>query len=301
MSAPRSTGLPSVDAQHDFLRARRRATTAKLIARLRGEPDDVGVILPYEEVIEALGFESERSLGVQVVALELIVGTVDRARDFDRRFRPTSGRVRSRWEQIAAAMRRGDPMPPVDLLRVGEIHFVRDGHHRVSVARALGYADIDARITQVVTRVDAGRAITLADLPLKGHERVFFERVPLPVQARSEVVLSDPWDYAKLAEGVEAWGFRAAQDQGEPLDRHQLALRWLETEYRPVVAMLREAGVIKGCTEAEAYMRVAAERYRLLRTHTWSDEVLEQVVAEQPRDVGRGRGAKRRAPRNTGD
>src|SRR3984885_7174765 len=135
MPAPRSTGLSGVDAQNDFLRARRRATIARLAARLRGEPDDVGVILPYEEVIEALGFVSEHSIGFRVVPLEAIVGTIDRGRDFDRRFRPTTGRVRSRWEQIAGAARRGESLPPVDLVKVEEIYFVRDGHHRVSVAR----------------------------------------------------------------------------------------------------------------------------------------------------------------------
>jgi hypothetical protein len=183
-------------------------------------------------------------------------------------------------------MRRGEAMPPVDLVRIGEIHFVRDGHHRVSVARALGRSDIDAYVTEVVTRVDAGPAMKLTDLPLKSHKRVFFERVPLAPDARSEIVLSDPWDYAELAESVEAWGFRAMQDRGEPLDRKETATLWLETEYHPVVAMLREADLVKGCTETEAYMRIAAERYRLLRTHAWSDEVLQRVVE--------GRGRRRR-------
>jgi hypothetical protein len=278
MPTPRSTGLPGVDAQHDFLRVRRRATLSRLTARLRGEPDDVGVILPFEEVVEALGFVSERSVGNEVVPLDLIVGTVDRGRDFDRRFRPTSTRVRNRWEQIATAMRRGEPMPPVDLARVGEIYFVRDGHHRVSVSRALGRTDIDAHVTEVVTRVDASRAIKLTDLPMKSHERVFFERVPLPEDARGEIVLSDPWDFAVLADAVEAWGFRAMHDRGELLDRETAAALWLETEYRPVVAMLREAQMIAGSTETEAYMRIAAERYRLLRTHTWSDDVLQRVL-----------------------
>lgn len=286
MSSPRSTGMPGVDAQHDFLRARRRATLAKLAARLRGEPDDVGVILPYEEVIAALGFESERPLGLRVVALDAIVGTVDREREFDRRFRPTSGRVRSRWEHLDAAMRRGESMPPIDLLKVGEIYFVRDGHHRVSVSRALGREDIDAFVTEVVTRVPAEQAVTPHQLPLKSHERVFFERVPLPDDARSEIVLSDPWAYGKLAEGVEAWGFRAVQERGEPINRRELAFQWLETEYRPVVAMLREAELIGEETDAEAYMRISAERYRLLRTHHWDEEVLQQVVAG---DKGRRR------------
>jgi hypothetical protein len=286
MSTRRSTGMPSVDAQHDFLRARRRAAFGRLNARLRGEPDDIGVILPYEEVIAALGFVSERSLGLRVVPLGSIVGTIDRGRDFDRRFRPTSRRVRSRWEAIAAAMRRGESLPPVDLVKVGEIYFVRDGHHRVSVASALGLSDIDAYVTEVVTELDAEQQIRLPDLPLKSHERVFYERVPLPEDARAEIVLSDRWNYAKLAEGVEAWGFRAMQEHGELLDREQTALLWLEHEYRPVVAMLKEADLIEGRTDAEAYMRIATERYRLLRTHVWSEEVLQRVVR------GRGRRAR---------
>jgi hypothetical protein len=281
MPEPRSTGMPGTDAQHDFMRARRRATVARLSAKLRGEPDDVGVILPYEEVIEALGFVSEHSLGLQVVQIDAIAGTVDRGRDFDRDFRPTSGRVRGRWEHIAEAMRRGDAMPPVNLAKIGEIYFVQDGHHRVSVARALGRTDIDAYVTEVVTRVGADRRITLHDLPMKSHERVFFERVPLPDEARRELRLTDPWDYALLAEGVEAWGFRLAQERHEPLDRHETARLWLETEYRPVIAMLREADMIGSRTETEAYMRVAAERYRLLRTHRWSEYVLRRLLERE--------------------
>ena len=283
--------MPSVDAQHDFLRARRQATLAKLAKRLRGEPSDVGVILPYEEVVAALGFVSEHSAGSAVVALDAIVGTVDRGREFDRSFRPTSGRVRSRWEHIAAAMRRGESMPPVDLVRIGEIYFVRDGHHRVSVARALGRTDIDAYVTEVVTGVGAERAITVADLPIKSHERVFFERVPLPDHARAEILLSDPWEYGELAEAVEAWGFRSVQHRGEAINRRETAFMWLETEYRPVVEMLREADLIGEHTETEAYMRISAERYRLLRTHRWDDEILARVIK------GEGRRSRRRHPR----
>ncbi|MDQ6836198.1 MAG: chromosome partitioning protein ParB [Actinomycetota bacterium] len=281
MQERRSTGMPGVDAQHDFLRARRRATMAKMAARLRGEPDDVGQILPYEEVIEALGFVSERRVGPAVVSLDDIVGTVDRQREFDRRFRPTSGRVRSRWEHIAAATRRGEAMPPVDLLRIGDIYFVRDGHHRVSVARALGRTDINAYVTEVVTRLGARRAITYADLPKKSLEREFFERVPLPDDARDEVRLTDSWDYAQLAEGVEAWGFRNSQERGEPVSRREAAFLWLENEYRPVIEMLREAELIGKQTETEAYMRVSCQRYRLLRTHRWDDDVIHRIIEDE--------------------
>jgi hypothetical protein len=278
MPEPRSTGMPRLDAQNDFLRARRRAAASRVAARLRGEPGDVRMVLPYEEVIEALGFLSERPAGVEVVALDAIVGTVDRERDFDRSFRPTSGRVRSRWENIAAAMRRGEPLPPVDLVRIGEIYFVRDGHNRVSVARALGRREIEAYVTEVTTRVGAGKKITLADLPFKSHERVFFERVPLPANARGEIQITDPWDYARLAEHVEAWGFRTSQERHEAISRRETAFQWLENEYRPVVAMLREADLVGNRTETEAYMRVSAERYRLIRTHRWDEEVIRRLI-----------------------
>ncbi len=236
-------------------------------------------ILPYEEVIQALGFVSEQRVGPAVVQLDDIVGTVDRQREFDRRFRPTSGRVRSRWEHIAAAMRRGEAMPPVDLLRIGEVYFVRDGHHRVSVARALGRTDIDAIVTEVHTRVGLQHTITYADLPTKSLEREFFERVPLPDDARKEIQITDSWNYATLAENVEAWGFRLSQDRGEQLSRRETAYLWLETEYRPVIAMLREAELIGDQTETETYMRISGERYRLLRTNRWDEEVIAQVIA----------------------
>jgi hypothetical protein len=275
---PRSTGLPNQDAQNDFMRARRRAAASALGARLRGEPDDVRMVLPYEEVVAALGFVSERRLGLEVVSLDTIVGTLDRGREFDRSFRPTSARARSRWEQIATMVRRGESLPPIDLLRIGEIHFVRDGHHRVSVARALGRQDIDAYVTEVLTKVGAERTVTLADLPMKSLARVFDERVPLPGPARAEIQLTNSWDYARLAEHVEAWGFRTSQERGVAISRHEAARQWLENEYRPVVAMLREADLIGHRTETEAYLRVSAERYRLLRTHRWDDDVLARLI-----------------------
>jgi hypothetical protein len=186
-------------------------------------------------------------------------------------------------------MRRGESMPPVDLLRIGEIYFVRDGHHRVSVARALGRTDIDAHVTEVITRVGAGQTITLADLPFKSHERVFFERVPLPAGAREEIELTDPWDYARLAEHVEAWGFRTSQERHEAIGRPEAAFQWLEHEYRPVVQMLREADLIGNRTETEAYMQVSAERYRLIRTHRWDEAVIRRLIEGGARRTRRRR------------
>jgi hypothetical protein len=261
---------------------RRRRALSRIAHRLRGEPGDVNVILPFEEVVAALGRTSERQLGLQVVRLDAIVGTVDRTRDFDRQFRPTSGRVRARWERIAAAMRAGEPLPPIDVYRIGDLHFVRDGHHRVSVARALDRRDIDAYVTEVTTRVPVDGDLRVSDLLLKDHERLFGERVPLPGAALERLRVSDPWDYSVLAEGIEAWGFRVMQDRGAFMDREQVAAEWYEREYVPVVAMLRDCGLIGPGTETDSYLRLSAERYRLMRTHQWTDEVLERLRRQPP-------------------
>jgi hypothetical protein len=223
------TGFPRADVENDFQRVRRRQTLARLAHWLRREPDDVNLILPFDEVVAALGMKGERSLGLQTIPLDSIVGTVDSRRDFDRRFRPTSSRVRERWERLALAQRRGESIPPID------------------------------------------------DLLVKSYERIFRARVPLPPQAYAKLTVSDPWSYAELGEAVEAWGFRYMQDQQRFLDRAEIARRWFAEEFTPVVRMLRAAGLAASCTDAEAYMRIARERYRLIRTHEWNDEVLEQL------------------------
>ncbi|TMK72236.1 MAG: chromosome partitioning protein ParB [Actinobacteria bacterium] len=274
------TGFPTQDAQSDFSRARRRQALSRLARRLRREPDDVNVILPFDEVVEALGWRGETRLGLKVIPLDSIVGTVDRSRDFDRSFRPTSRRVRRRWEGIAEAIRRGQSMPPIDVYRIGDLHFVRDGHHRVSVARAMGLDTIDAYVTEIVTAVGADQRTRLRDLALKSHERLFFERVPLPPELRDRIQLSDEWRYAELAESVEAWGFRAMQGRAEFMTREDVAERWFREEYAPVVDMLREADLIGSGSETEAYLRVAGLRYLLLRTHEWNDDVVERLRAE---------------------
>ena len=248
------TGFPTQDAQSDFSRARRRQALSRLARRLRREPDDVNVILPFDEVVEALGWRGERRLGLQVIPLDSIVGTVDRSRDFDRRFRPTSRRVRRRWEGIATAIRRGQSMPPIDVYRIGDLHFVRDGHHRVSIARAMGLDSIEAYVTEVVTAVGAEQRTRLRDLALKSHERLFFERVPLPRELRARIQLADEWRYAELAESVEAWGFRAMQDLSEFMTREAVAEAWFRDEYSPVVEMLRDADLIGSGTEAELWL-----------------------------------------------
>jgi len=294
-----SSGFSASDAQHDFARARRARLLSDVSRRLRREPDDVGLILPFEEVVDALGRTGQVDRGLQVVPLDAIVGTVDRAVDFDRGFRPTSARLRSRWERIAAAQRRGEALPPISLFQVGDLFFVRDGHHRVSVAKSLGRDDIDAYVTEVTTRLKLGADLRVSQLPLKDHERLFRERVPLDPERRARIKLSDPWDFGVLAEAIEAWGFRLMQERGHFYERAEVARAWFDEEYVPVSELISHGDLVeRGETETDAYLRVAADRYLLLRTHEWSDDVVDELrKAEQRRSRRRHRLPPRRPRR----
>jgi hypothetical protein len=274
--------LPS--ARDDFERARRHQVMSHLARRLRRDPPDVDVILPFSEVVDALGRVEERDLGQQSIELDSILGTVSRGGDsgpFDREFFPRTARVRARWAGIASAMRRGELLPPISVYRIGDIHFVRDGHHRVSVARALGRDWIDAYVVEVVTRIGAERSLLVSDLPLKSHERLFHERVPLSARRRERIALTDPWRYGELADGVEAWAFRTMQDRARFIKRRAAARLWFDDEYLPIVAMLADARMIgPDQTETDAYIRIVAQRYRLMRTFDWSEEILARLHRE---------------------
>ncbi|HEY0717969.1 MAG TPA: chromosome partitioning protein ParB [Streptosporangiaceae bacterium] len=277
---PAETGFPRADVENDFLRVRRRQVIARLAGRLRRGPDDITVILPYDEVIAALGFRGEQRLGLRTIKLDAVVGTVDSRRDFDRRFRPTTGRVRERWERLALAQRRGEAIPPIDVYQVGNLYFVQDGHHRVSIAMATRQRTIDANVTQVLTDLPADGIRGRGDLVMKSYQRIFKARVPLPKADYARLTCIDPWSYAELGENVEAWGYRYMQAERQYFNREQIAGSWFTEEFVPVVRMLHAADLIGAGTDAEAYLRVASQRYRLMRTHEWNDEVIERLRRE---------------------
>jgi len=160
------TGFPRADVENDFLRARRRQFLATMAHRLRSRRSDGNRLMVLDDVVGPLGWRGQRQLGLQTIQLDTIVGTAGSRRDFDRRFRPTSTRVRDRWVRLALAQRRGEAMPPIEVYRVGCAHFVADGHHRVSIAAATRQRWIDAYVTHVRTRRRPGPRTCCAPPPL---------------------------------------------------------------------------------------------------------------------------------------
>jgi hypothetical protein len=139
---PRSRGVPLLDSQSDFLRARRAHRAASIIGWLRRRRSCNRLRALSRSATLAAGPER-----LEVVPLHAIVGTLEPTRHFDSSFRPASNVVRWRWERIALAHRKGDALPPVVLRQQGDGYYVVDGRHRVSVARALRYRDIDAWVS----------------------------------------------------------------------------------------------------------------------------------------------------------
>jgi len=275
------SGSARIDAESDFMRARRLQTLSALAARLRGDHEDTSRALSFDEVVEALGRRGERRLGLQLIPLDAIIGSVDKVRDFDRRFRPTSDKSRARWERIARASRVGEEIPPIDVYKLGDYYFVRDGHHRVSVARALRLKLIEAEVTEVQTLLEPRDFGRRTDLEMKLWRKLFLQRVPLEKSWRGKVTVSEPYAYGVLAEMVEAWAARRMQAEAALMDKQEMARRWLEEEYVPVLELISDAG-LKGEdeTEADAYMRVAGERYRLIREHLWDREIMNQIKGQ---------------------
>jgi hypothetical protein len=274
------TGRSESDASDAFDQARSREVLARLGRWVRRQPSDVNAILSFDEVVRAAGRVGERERGLRTIPLDAVVGTVDRDRGpFDRSFRPRSSDPRQRWVRLAASLQRGEAMEPISAYQVGDAYFVRDGHHRVSVARAAGLTTIQAIVTEVLTTTGASADLRLTDLPVKTHERYFLERVPLGPQERARVVLDDPARYAPLAEGVEAWGFRVMQERGVLMSRAEVAEAWFREEYLPAVTMLSDTGLLpEGAGETESYMRLAEARYNLVKTHRWDESVVRQLA-----------------------
>jgi hypothetical protein len=141
------TGNLMIDAQTAFTRERRRSRREKLKRWLLRRPRGCSRLVSLEQALGAAPPGNRRPLGLRAIPLDSIVGTAEatKARAFDRRFRPSPA-SRRRWEGLWVAARRGSPLPPIAVFRLGARHFVGDGHHRVSVANALGMIAIDAEV-----------------------------------------------------------------------------------------------------------------------------------------------------------
>jgi hypothetical protein len=257
---------PHEQSDRDFSRARRRAFLRRIGAYLRGDPGS-NQLLSFDEVKGALGTVSQVYAGMREVPVSQIVGSVGRHRDFDRAFLPSKPDLGTRWRRIDEIMDRGEELPPVSLYKIGDVYFVQDGNHRVSVARQRGVEMIDAEVIELRSRVPLDSALTARDLLHKLEHRRLLERLPFDrVLPEIEIRFSDVSDYRKLVTYVEAHGFRLSQLWRRYVSPEEVLRDWYEYGYRPIAEMIREDRILDafpGRTELDLYLWIVYHRERL--------------------------------------
>jgi len=257
---------PHEQSDRDFSRARRRAFLRRIGAYLRRDPAS-NQLLSFDEVKGALGAISQVYLGLREVQVSKIVGSVGRHRDFDRAFLPSKPDLGTRWRRIDEIMHREEELPPVSLYKIGDAYFVKDGNHRVSVARQQGIEMLDAEVIELRSRVPVDSALTARDLLHKLEHRHILERLPIDrVLPEIEVEFSDVADYRRLATYIEAHGFRVSQLWKRYVSPEEVLRDWYEYDYCPIAEMIREEHILDSFpdrTELDLYLWIVYHRERL--------------------------------------
>ncbi len=270
------------DAHRKFDYAKRQATIESLVALLRGRPDD---LLPFDDVQRKLGLHITRERGLQQVPLAQIVGSVGKYRDFTRSFWPRSEKLRERWKWIFVAAHDFRGLPPVELYQVGEIYFVKDGNHRISVAMALGSSSIDAYVTEYITPVQLTVATVESDLDalaLQIERQRFLGRTRLlELRPDAQVEVSHPGGYDRLQEHIAVPAYLLSQQTGQPMAWDEAVTLWYDDVYLPVVAAIHRLGLAQrypGRKDADLYLWLMEQRDALAQ-----EPALEQALAAAAR------------------
>ncbi len=260
-------------ALRDFDRARKEARLQQLLARLRGGNAD---LLAWHDVCAAQ-IPLHKQAGIQEIPLDAIVGSVGRYNDFTRDFLPRKDSGRERWTGVRLSLDQMKGWPPIEVYQVGEVYFVNDGNHRVSVARQLNSGTIAAYVTEVeldapITAADdadtiigkaryasfaavthIGRVLPTADLRLTFHTQYDF-------------LLDSIRAYAQLHQLPDALGAPAVQG-------------WYAHVYQPICAAIRANGTARAFphhTEADMYVLLIQHQASLRDTLGWQ---VDPVVA----------------------
>jgi hypothetical protein len=254
-------------ADHAFDRARRAAFVQDILAPLRNQPTD---LLPFEKVREQLHLGSQTYRGLQDVPLEQIVGSVGRYYDFNRAFLPRRKSLRDRWQR---AMRLHARLPPIDLYKVGDVYFVVDGNHRVSVARQAGLDAIQAYVWEYQTRVPVESNDNLNDILIRTEYLEFLDQSRLDINRPGQrIVFTIPGRYRQLGETIAQHREWLDRQHVYTVSFEEAAADWFDSVYRPMVQVIRQQNILAefpGRTEADLVAYIL--RYRgELRQH-WTD------------------------------
>lgn len=257
-------------AVRDFRSARRKAALKDLLGRLIGETPD---LLPYEEVRRRLWGKELPGWELQEIPLDAIVGSVGRYKDFTRGFLPRQDSDVSRWARVELAVLGASALPPIQVYRVGEVYFVLDGNHRVSVARQMGADRIQAMVKEVQTKVPLTPDDRLDELILKAEQAAFLEHTHLDeVRPAEEIILTVPGRFQYLQQEIEAQKEIMTPEDPDRVSIRAAAGRWYDRVYRPLVQVIRRQGLLREFpdrTEADLYVWISQRRSELADALGW--------------------------------
>ncbi|MBN2083664.1 MAG: universal stress protein [Anaerolineales bacterium] len=254
-------------ARADFQHARQRASLQEVVSRLTGKSAD---LLSFEEVREklhAIGTGVNR--GVQNIPLDSIVGSVGRYTDFSRTFLPKNPSDEERWAKVMTLVTdpQGGGLPPIEVIKLGDVYFVQDGHHRVSVARQLGAQTIEAYVNEITTKVPLSPDSDPEDLILKEEFAVFLETTRLKkTRPDADLELTVPGMYEDLLDHIQVHKYFTGLNEKRDVPTDEAAAHWYDNVYRPVVEAIRERNLLRefpGRTETDLYLWVSEHRAEL--------------------------------------
>jgi nucleotide-binding universal stress UspA family protein len=267
-------------ALQDFKRARKQAAVQHLLAQLTGKSDE---LLAYDYVSQQLRSTGTIDRGLQEIPLDAIVGSVGRYDDFTRDFLPKKDSIQERWAHVKAAILSMTGMAPISVYQVGEVFFVRDGNHRVSVARQLGTPTISAHVTEVKTKVPLSIDDDLDEVQCKARYAEFLEKTKLDESRPDAYLLLTFRDsYHSLFSQIDAYHHKSAEDSGCVLSYQEAVVQWYDNVYLPVVNIIREQGILQYFperTEADLYLLFVEHRDELESALGWHIDTDLAVVS----------------------
>lgn len=232
-------------AAEDFSRARTRELLSR-IGRLLDHSKDS--LLSLEEVKAILKPGGETYEGLKAVPLDLIVGSEGRYRDFNRHFLPRHDHLKQRWVRVDMAHYAEVPLPPVRLYEIGGVYFVRDGNHRVSVARMRGQECLDAEVSSLDAEVQLRPGMTIEELKaevLDYEKKRFYDKTDFGrLTGDEELSFTSPGRYDEILEHILVHKYFINQGKKEEI-RFDLALgSWYRNVYSPIIDIIREQGLL---------------------------------------------------------
>ncbi len=280
-------------AQADFQHALVKGFLTDIAAFLSRRSNE---LLSFDDVRTKLHAYEQFYRGMQTVPIARIVGSLNRYQDFDHQFLPTQTHTRERWVRIDAARLRDEELPPVELYKIGEAYFVRDGNHRVSVARERGQEFIEAEIVEYPVRVTLGSTVDPHELLLKAEYANFLEHTELDrLRPEQRIEFTLLGGYKRLEEHISVHRYYLGLESKTEVAWTAAAVSWYDNVYLPVVQIIRQRQALSqfpGRTEADLYLWIMEHRYYLSEEYG-SDVGAETATRDFVRHFG-GRGFKRR-------